>query len=345
MRKLFIPALLLIFVGLAACGPAQADVTPTPEQILNPVESPELVLAEETEFSADEITYLNSEQVTWSNACLEAPRPDEVCAQVLTRGFRISLDTPEGIYQIRTDESGEAYRIVPPGEAPEVDTAIVWERSGGIAGICQRLTIQFSRAYELADCINEHTLSKGELSSRQWDQLSEWLQAYGTFQYRSQPPEGSADMFVDGYVVNGRGEQIPPVATQEDINMALGNLATELASAPESVTVHSNSGIEGEAVLGPVCPGPQPEEGPRATECADQPYQANFTILDEQNNVIANFQTGEDGNFKVALAPGTYDIVAITDPAEVFPTAETQTVTVEEGAFTEVRIVFDTGIR
>lgn len=345
MHKFFAPALLLIFVGLAACGPAQADVTPTPEQILNPIESPELVLAEETEFSADEITYLNSEQVTWSNACLEAPRQDEVCAQVLTRGFRISLDTPEGIYQIRTDESGEAYRIVPPGEAPEVDTAIVWERSGGIAGICQRLTIQFDGIYDLADCINEHTLSKGELSNQQWNQLSEWLQTYATFEYRSEIPEGSADMFVDGYVFNGRGDQVPPSETQEEINAQLAGLATELTSPPESITLASNSGIEGEAVLGPVCPGPQPEEGPRATECADQPYQANFTILDEQNNVIANFQTGEDGSFKVALAPGTYDIVPITDPAEVFPQAETQTVTVEEGAFTEVRIMFDTGIR
>ncbi|HEX6305875.1 MAG TPA: hypothetical protein VFZ76_16885 [Anaerolineales bacterium] len=229
MRKLFALSFLLVYVGLAACGPAAADVTPTPERILNPIESPELVLAEETEFSVEEITYLNSEQVTWTNACLDAPEPDEVCAQIITPGFRISLDTPGGIYQIRTDESGAAYRIVPPGEAPETGTAIVWERSGGIAGICQRLTVQFSGAYELADCINELTLNTGELSNQQWHQVSEWLETYGTFEYRFQPPEGSADMFMDGYVFNGRGDQIPPIETQEEINTQLANLATELA--------------------------------------------------------------------------------------------------------------------
>lgn len=230
MRMLLVSALFLLFVGLAACGPA-ADVTPRPEQILNPIESPELVLAAETEFAVEEITFLDSEEVTWTNACLDAPKPDEVCAQILTPGFRISLDTPEGIYQIRTDESGEAYRIVPPREEPGTDTAIVWERSGGIAGICQRLTIQFGGVYDLADCINEQTLSKGELSSQQWNQLSEWLQSYATFEYRSQPPEGSADMFVDGYVFNGRGAQTPPIETQEDINTHLADLATELARA------------------------------------------------------------------------------------------------------------------
>ena len=231
MCKLFTLAPLLILIFLAACGPATADVTPTPERILNPIESPELVLAEATEFSPDEITYLNSEAVTWTNACLEAPEPDEVCAQIITPGFQINLDTPEGIYQIRTDESGEAYRIVPPGESPETGTAIVWERSGGIAGICQRLTVQFSGAYELADCINEHILNSGELSSQQWSQVSEWLETYGTFEYRFQPPQGSADMFMDGYVFNGRGDQVPPVEMQEEINTQLANLATELAAS------------------------------------------------------------------------------------------------------------------
>jgi hypothetical protein len=307
MRLFFTLAFLLILVVLTAC--AAADVTPTPDQILNPVESPELVLAEETEFTVEDITYLNSEEVAWTNACLEAPKPDEVCAQIITPGFLISLDTPKGIYQIRTDESGEAYRIVPPGEAPETEVAIVWERSGGIAGICQRLTIQFDGVYDLADCINEHTLSKGELSSEQWSQLSEWLQNHATFEYRSQPPEGSADMFVDGYVFNGRGDQVPALERQEEINAELADLAVALAGAPDAVELESNSGIQGQAVLGPVCPGARPEEGPRATECADQPYQATFSILDDKNNMITNFQTGEDGNFKVALAPGAYDKV------------------------------------
>jgi hypothetical protein len=123
------------------------------------------------------------------------------------------------------------------------DEAIMWERSGGIAGICQRLTIDFGGEYILADCANDRTLSAGQLPGHSWNQLLQWLETYGNFEFQSEIPEGSADMFADGYLFNGRGDQIPAIERQQEINEYLGVLATDLASPPASATLDSSSGI------------------------------------------------------------------------------------------------------
>jgi hypothetical protein len=346
MRKWFFPAILLVSIILAGCSPAlEANITPTPEQFLNPIESPERVLAKETDFTVDQITFLDSEHVDWNNACLGAAKPGEMCAQVITPGFRITLDTPAGIYEIHTDETGKVYRIVPPKGVVQIGTAIDWRRTGGIAGICQELTINFDREYELADCANQHTLNTGKLSNEQWKQLDDWLNTYAVFEYKFVPPQSSADMFSDTYSFNGKGDQIPSGGQEVTINDFLSELADQLAKPPANVNLESNSGIEGQALLGPVCPGPQVAGGPEATRCADKPYQATFQVLDERKKVVTTFQTGENGRFEVALSPGTYTLVPETNPNAVLPRASSQTVTVTQGEFTQITISFDTGIR
>lgn len=346
MRKLIIPAILLISIVLTGCSPALgATITPTPEKILNPTESPEQVLAQNTDFTLEQITFLDSEHVDWNNACLGAAKPGEICAQVITPGFRITLDTPAGIYEIHTDETGKVYRIVPPQGVSGVGTAINWRRTGGIAGICQELTIKFGGEYELADCANQHTLNTGKLPEQQWKQVDDWLNTYAVFEYKFVPPQGAADMFTDTYSFSGKGDQIPSGGQEATINDFLSGLATQLVKPPANVTLDTNSGIEGQALLGPVCPGPQVAGATEATRCADQPYQATFEVLAEKGSVVTTFQTDDQGRFEVALSPGTYTLVPQTNPNAVLPRASIQTVTVTEGQFTQITINFDTGIR
>ena len=346
MRKLIFPAIFLISIVLAGCSPALgANITPTPEHLLNPIESPEQVLAQNTDFTLDQITFLDSEHVDWNNACLGAAKPGEMCAQVITPGFRITLDTPAGTYEIHTDETGKDYRIVPPQGVSQVGTAINWRRTGGIAGICQELTIRFGGEYELADCANQHTLNTGRLAEEQWKQLDDWLNTYAVFEYKFVPPQDSADMFADTYTFNGKGDQIPSGSQEATINDFLAELATQLVKPPQNVTFEANSGIEGKALLGPVCPGPQVAGGTEATRCADQPYQATFEVLDEKGSVVTTFRTDDNGRFEVALSPGTFTIVPETNPNAVLPSASAQTVSVTEGEFTQITINFDTGIR
>ncbi|OGO12339.1 MAG: hypothetical protein A2Y53_08485 [Chloroflexi bacterium RBG_16_47_49] len=109
---------------------------------------------------------------------------------------------------------------------------------------------------------------------------------------------------------------------------------------PDVPTPTSSSGIEVFVTQGPMCPGPV-QLGD--TSCPDQPYQANITILDADNTQITQFQSDTNGYYKLPLAPGTY--ILHPTSGKPLPQATDQTVVVIEGQFTQVSIVYDTGIR
>ncbi|MGH2521318.1 MAG: carboxypeptidase-like regulatory domain-containing protein [Anaerolineales bacterium] len=127
--------------------------------------------------------------------------------------------------------------------------------------------------------------------------------------------------------------EVPGSATTE-----FGKASPEPTQAP-AASGASQSGIEGKVIIGPTCPGPVVAESP----CADQPYQATITVMDEKNQPVKQLQSDETGSFKVTLAPGTY-VLHPESPGG--PTqAPEQTVTVVSGQFTQVTIVYDSGIR
>jgi hypothetical protein len=66
-----------------------------------------------------------------------------------------------------------------------------------------------------------------------------------------------------------------------------------------STPTPTDSGITGQALVGPVCP--VMIEG---QDCSDQPYQATITVNNLDGREITRFQTDEQGNFNVPLAPG-----------------------------------------
>ena len=335
-------AILLLLV--AGCSPAAAtEPNPTPGA-LNPLDSPQAFLAQETGIPVDQITLLHSEKVDWDNACLGAAQPGEACAQVITPGYQIALDTPQGVYEIHTNESGSYYRILPPEGTPVSNIAVSWDRSGGIAGICQRLTIENDGTYRLEDCRNDKLLSQGNLEQTDqnaWKQIATYLQEYANYEWKSSIPEGSADMFNDQYTFNGKGSKLPSADEQTQFNNFLADLVGELVSTGPQPT-GAASGIEGQALVGPVCPVVSTEN---QTKCADQPYQAVVIVMDKQNKVVTQFQTDETGHFKVELPPGTYTLNPQSSQNAAFPRAGIQQVTIQEGEFTQVVINFDSGIR
>lgn len=99
------------------------------------------------------------------------------------------------------------------------------------------------------------------------------------------------------------------------------------------------SGIRGTIVLGPQCPVVQLG----VDDCDDTPYRATIVVKTEGETREVTRVTAE-GKFSVVLAPGTYVLVPVQGNA-LFPRAASQTVDVQENAFTEVTIIFDTGIR
>jgi hypothetical protein len=100
------------------------------------------------------------------------------------------------------------------------------------------------------------------------------------------------------------------------------------------------SGIEGNVTEGPICPGPVSIGN---NTCPDQPYQTTITILDAHGKQSAHIQTDSAGNFKIQLAPGTYTLHP--ESGRPFPIARDQIIVIEKGQYTQVTIIYDTGIR
>jgi hypothetical protein len=96
-------------------------------------------------------------------------------------------------------------------------------------------------------------------------------------------------------------------------------------------------GIEGQVIIRPL----SPIERPGTVNY--RPYQATVTVLDQKGQIVTEFLSGADGRFMVNLEPGAY--VLRPESSRSLPRAPTQTVTVLESKFTQVRITYDSGIR
>jgi len=121
------------------------------------------------------------------------------------------------------------------------------------------------------------------------------------------------------------------------IQFLIGLLIISLATCSNE-PAPTNSGIEGQVFIGPMCPVVQ--EG---QECPDQPYQAALTVTSLEGGKIAQVQTDEAGRFKIPLAPGQY--ILHPESPNVMPFASEQTFIVEAGRFTQVIVNYDSGIR
>jgi hypothetical protein len=228
-----------------------------------------------------------------------------------------------------------------PSPSP-TSAAAIWERSGGIAGICRRLTIQLNGAYTLFDCGANREMGSGILSATEMERLNALLSQYATHQYQVIPPDGSADMFTDLYTLYGHGDAEPSALGQAGINEHLAGLAAGLEPAPAGENPGAASGIEGRVWLGPTCPGPTRQDAP---DCTDKPFQAEITVLELEGGPVAATKSDRSGNFKVSLPPGDYILRPESPAGSRLPRAGEHKVTVFEDLYTWVEIRYDTGIR
>ena len=96
------------------------------------------------------------------------------------------------------------------------------------------------------------------------------------------------------------------------------------------------------AIRGTVTAGPQCPVEIAGSPCPDAPWTGTVRISGTEGETV-EVETSDAGRFRVALDPGTYEVVAVL--AQGVALAEPQTVTVVEGIDAEVRLTVDTGIR
>jgi len=112
------------------------------------------------------------------------------------------------------------------------------------------------------------------------------------------------------------------------------------ATCDNGTSYPPGSGIDGLVTIGPVCPVERID-----TPCADKPYQATLVIQDEQGLEVVRVQSGEDGRYRVDVAPGTYRLLPQWPNEGGPPTASEQQVEVRANAYTHVDVQYDSGIR
>jgi hypothetical protein len=108
-------------------------------------------------------------------------------------------------------------------------------------------------------------------------------------------------------------------------------------------TTQDHSGVAGRVRVGPQCPV-QTEGDP----CEDKPGAgARVTVAkqppggsDAGGDVVARTTTDADGNYRVAVPPGTYVVTA-----QAGMSCDLRTIRVSTGVYSRVDIPCDTGIR
>jgi len=113
----------------------------------------------------------------------------------------------------------------------------------------------------------------------------------------------------------------------------LGGLLTAMPVNAE------DTGIRGSVLWGPVEPGPA-----QAGRSDEAPLRASFIVLGSGRKV-ARFESDDEGNFEVLLAPGEYTIVPDKSTPIPFPERQQQAVIVPDEGFAVVTLRFDTGMR
>jgi len=123
MKKLF-PMFVLLVMLFVACTPqaeptqqsvlpvddSMPDATPTHISVdLTPAQRAALsALSDMTGLTADKITLVSTEAVTWPDGCLGVQRVGVMCTQALVEGFKIILEADGKEYEFHTNQNGSA---------------------------------------------------------------------------------------------------------------------------------------------------------------------------------------------------------------------------------------------
>lgn len=107
-RNVVLSAIVLVLV-LGACRPG---ATEAPSGLPSDVEeAAREALSIRTGVAAEEMEVVQAEAREWPDACLGLAAEDEVCAQVITAGWQVTVRAAGEEYVVRTDEAGDVVRM------------------------------------------------------------------------------------------------------------------------------------------------------------------------------------------------------------------------------------------
>jgi hypothetical protein len=102
----------------------------------------------------------------------------------------------------------------------------------------------------------------------------------------------------------------------------------------------SNTGVKGQVLMGPMCPVVQADQ-----DCPDQPLEADLEIEDVNGDPVARGRSDERGQFQIALEPGEYVLSLVPPNPGGPPTGAPIPFRVDDGQWTTLTVLVDSGIR
>lgn len=177
--------------------------SPTGQAAPGAVQKAIQVLAQQLGISQDQIKLVQAEEVEWPDSCLGVRRPGIMCAQMVTPGYRITLEAGGKTYEYHTDLTGktaiQAQNLLPASDRPVLN----WELQGET---CQTAEVTLSGL--------RYGFCKGELKRtafvdpKRAPELQMLVQTYQSF---------TADTKAGKVTFTGRGNQSPTPAEQRSI--------------------------------------------------------------------------------------------------------------------------------
>jgi len=110
--------------------------------------------------------------------------------------------------------------------------------------------------------------------------------------------------------------------------------------APAHGAEEPETGLEGRVLVGPARPGPV-----RDVESDRGGPLVGLFHVERGDETVADFETDDDGRFRIALEPGDYEIVPDRSVRQLLPRRQRREVTVPDEGFDEVTLRFDSGLR
>jgi hypothetical protein len=104
-------------------------------------------LAQRLGIATGQIAVVSVEAVRWRDSSLGCPQPGMMYAQVITPGYRIVLRVGDELYEYHSAEGSDNAVYCQPGTATSAEfpaaegIVLVYERSGGLAGVSERWAI------------------------------------------------------------------------------------------------------------------------------------------------------------------------------------------------------------
>jgi hypothetical protein len=251
------------------------------------------VLANELGIDSSAVTVVSSEAVEWPDACLGVTSAGEMCAQVITPGYKIVLSANGNTYTYHTDQTGSTYRFtaVPEKQGGMITatarTALSWHLGPvpGDAGVCAHLTVlDNGNAYaEQRPCAGGDVVSlkQDRLSPEEQQQFDSWLSTY-------------APLYVDDNYLNSTGQEQMPDAETSAVETWSAALWTRISGMPLAETSADAPPASGETNTA------------AAAACGEAPAGGQIYSSTEYGFCILV----PEGYEMVESAPGSLNIVA-----------------------------------